>query len=69
MYVKFLKAKTDREAFYIGISGLDIDKHLVSEGYGLVLLEKGSAKTIFTDISLWDKGLGAIITCQSGPEK
>ena len=69
--VKTFKAKADRNALslYIGISGLHVSKHFASKGYGLIVLDEGNAEAIFTGISLQDKGLGAIIIGQSGPEK
>ena len=69
IYVQFFKTKTEAFSLYIGISGLNISKHLTSKGYGLIVLDETKTKPIFTGISLQDRGLGAIIISQSGPEK
>ena len=58
-----------RGTLSIGIYGLNISKHFDCKGCGLIVLDEGSAEAIFTGISLPDKGLGAIIEGQSGPEK
>ena len=62
--------QTGRHSFlFVGVSGLNVGKHLASEGYGFVVLEEGSIEAIFIDVSLQDKGLDVIIICQSGPER
>ena len=53
----------------IGISGINISKNFASKGYGFVVLDEDSTEATFTGISLQDKGLGAILIGQSGPEK
>ena len=61
--LKLFNTNTDIEAFllYVGISGFNISECFASEGHRLAILEECSAKTIFTGISLQDKGLCMVI--------
>ena len=57
MYEIFQGQNRQRGTLYFGISSLNVGKHFASKGCGLIVLEEGNAKTIFTGISLQDKGL------------
>ena len=67
MYIsmKLFKTKTNGEAFffYVSISSLCISQCFACKCYGPIVLDECSAKTIFADISLQDKGLCAVIIC------
>ena len=67
----FFLVKTNREALslYIDVSSFNVSKHFTGKGYGIVVLEDCSVEAIFTVLGLKDKGLGAIIVNQYGPEK
>ena len=56
--MKLLKSKAHRKAFplYISIPCFNISQGLAGKSYGPVILEECSAGTIFTGISLQDKG-------------
>ena len=61
--MELFKSKAHEEAFslYVSISGFNISQGLAGKSYGSVILEETSAETIFTGISLQDKGLGAVL--------
>ena len=69
--VKLFKAKYYWEtfSFYISLSGFHISKCFASKCYGPVVLNKSSAKAIFTGIGLQDEGLGMVVVCEGGLEK
>ena len=52
---------TQRHSLDVSASGFNISQGLAGKSYGPVILEECSAKTIFTGISLQDKGLCMVI--------
>ena len=58
-----------RHILYVSIPDLNISQGLAGKGYGPVILEECSTKTIFTGISLQDKWLHMVIIDLGGPEK
>ena len=52
---------TERHSLSVSIPGFNISQGLAGKSYGPIILEECSAKTIFTGISMQDKGLGMVI--------